>query len=78
MYRDQFGEFVCGYWGLKGLTLDTTIGNQRFRHDRCNIFLGLSYNKANNTFLNSRRKNDVGNEVEFTSKVMERTSVTCY
>ena len=21
MYRDQFGEFVCGYWGLKGYTL---------------------------------------------------------
>ena len=21
MYRDQFGEFVCGYWGFnKGLT----------------------------------------------------------
>ena len=19
MYRDQFGEFVCGYWDLKGL-----------------------------------------------------------
>ena len=18
MYRDQFGEFVCGYWGLEG------------------------------------------------------------
>ena len=18
LYRDQFGEFVCGYWGLKG------------------------------------------------------------
>ena len=18
MYRDQFGKFVCGYWGLKG------------------------------------------------------------
>ena len=18
MYRDQFGEFVCGYWDLKG------------------------------------------------------------
>ena len=18
MYGDQFGEFVCGYWGLKG------------------------------------------------------------
>ena len=21
MYRDQFGEFVSGYWGLKGYTL---------------------------------------------------------
>ena len=58
--------------------VDTTIGSQRFRHDRCNIFPGLSYNKANNTFLNSRRKNDVRNEVEFTFNVMERTSVTCY
>ena len=19
MYGDQFGEFVCGYWGLKGI-----------------------------------------------------------
>ena len=18
MYKDKFGEFVCGYWGLKG------------------------------------------------------------
>ena len=23
MYRDQFGEFVCGYWGLKGYWLIT-------------------------------------------------------
>ena len=22
MYRDQSGEFVCGYWGLKGQTQD--------------------------------------------------------
>ena len=21
MYRDQFEEFVCGYWGLKGIAL---------------------------------------------------------
>ena len=21
MYGDQFGEFVCGYWGLKGYGL---------------------------------------------------------
>ena len=22
MYGDQFGEFVCGYWGLKGISQD--------------------------------------------------------
>ena len=21
MYGDQFGEFVCGYWGLKGYVI---------------------------------------------------------
>ena len=21
MYGDQFGKFVCGYWGLKGLMI---------------------------------------------------------
>ena len=21
MYGDRFGEFVCGYWDLKGLTI---------------------------------------------------------
>ena len=44
---------------------DATIGNQAFSHDRCNIFPGLSYNKANNTFLNSVRRNDVKVQVEF-------------
>ena len=40
--------------------VDATTGNQAFSHDGCNIFPGLSYNKkANNTFLNSVRKNDV-------------------
>jgi len=45
-----------------------TIGNQAFSHDECNIFPGLSYNKANNTFLNSLKKNDVEAQVEFTVK----------
>ena len=36
--------------------VDATIGNQAFSHDRCNIFLGLSYTKANDTFLNSLKK----------------------
>ena len=41
------------------ITVDATIGNQAFSHDGCNIFPGLSYNKANNTFLNSLGKSDI-------------------
>ena len=54
------------------------IGNQALSHDRYNIFPGLSYNKENNTFLDSLRKNDVDAQYEFTLKVMERARVTCY
>ena len=25
MYGDQFGEFVCGYWGLKGYTTHVRV-----------------------------------------------------
>ena len=53
-------------------TVDATTGNQAFSHDRCNIFPGLSYNKANGAFLNNLRKNSVEAQVEFASKVMER------
>ena len=30
MYGDQFGEFVCGYWGLKGwfIYVDVTLGGE--------------------------------------------------
>ena len=47
-------------------------------HNRCNIFPGLSYKKANCTFLNSIRNNDDKSQIEFTLKVMERALVTCY
>ena len=48
------------------LTDDTATGNQAFSHKRRNIFPGLSYHKANNTVLNSLKKNDVeAQEVEF-------------
>ena len=63
---------------LPFLTVDSTIGNQAFSHDRCNIFPGLCDNKENNTFLNSLRKNDVEAQVEFTLKVMKRARVRCY
>ena len=33
MYRDQFGEFVCGYWGLKGKEA------RKFFMRRCNFVL---------------------------------------
>ena len=63
---------------LPFLTVDATISNQAFSHDRCNTFPGLSFNKQNNTFLNSLQKNDVEAEVEFTFKVVERARFTCH
>ena len=47
------------------MTDDATTGNQAFSHKRSNIFPGLSSHKANNTFLNSRKNNDVEAQVEF-------------
>ena len=54
------------------------IGNQAFSYDWCNIGSGLSYNKANNTFLNSIRKNEVEAQIEFTLKVYGKEGVSCY
>ena len=51
---------------LPFLTVDATLGNQAFSHDGCNIFPGLSYNKTDNTFLNSLRKKEVEAQIEFT------------
>ena len=61
---------------LPFLTVDGTTGNHAFSHDRCSIFSGFKYNEANNTILNSPRKNDVESQDEFTLKVMERARVT--
>ena len=63
---------------LPFLRVDATTGDQAFSHDGCNIFPGLSYNNANNTFLNSLRRNKGQAQVEFTLKIMERARVTCY
>ena len=64
--------------GLCHFAIDAIISNQAFSHDRCNTFPGLSFNKQNNTFLNSLQKNDVEAEVEFAFKVVERARFTCY
>ena len=55
----------------QGLTAENPVfnSNQAFSHDRCNIFFGLSYIKANNTFLNSVRKKDCEAQVEFSFKI---------
>ena len=52
-----------------------TISNQAFSHHRCNLFLGLSYKKTNNTFFISARKNDVGVQIEFPLKFTERAGL---
>ena len=72
------GLFPFRTRSLPFLTVNATIGNQAFSHDGCNIFPGLSYNKANDTFLNGVRKNDVEAQVEFSLKVKEKTRVTSY
>ena len=59
----------------------STIPEEKWRTARSLDVLyipGLNYNKANNTFLISLRKNDVEAQVEFTIKVMERVRVTSY
>ena len=51
---------------VNGLAIFNGRRHQAFTRDRCNIFPRLSYNKTNNTFLNSLKKNDVEAHVEFT------------
>ena len=60
------------------LAVDATTGDEAFSDDRCYIFPGLIYHKANNTLFNSLRKNDVEAQVEFTLRVLKRARVTCY
>ena len=72
LFRDRRSLFPFHKRSLPFLKVDATIGNQAFSHDGCNIFPGLSYNKANNTFLKSFRMNDIEAQVEFTLKIMER------
>ena len=41
MHKDQFGEFVCGYWGLKHVCLKTDNNNNLLidkRKDVINMF----------------------------------------
>ena len=54
---------------LPFLTVETRIGTQAFRHHGFRIYLGLNYNKANNTFLNSLRKNDAEAKLNFRLKL---------
>ena len=57
--KDRRRSPLMGSWSSPFLTVHATIGNQAFSQNGCNIFPWLSYNKANNTFLNSPRKNEV-------------------
>ena len=77
LLRDRRSLFSFHKRSLLFLTVDATIGNQAFTHDGY-IFPGLSYSKANNTFLNSFRTNEVEAQVEFAIKIMERARVACY
>ena len=49
MYRDQFGEIVCGYWGLKGY--------RKFDDHRINGYLIM----VNFEVKGEEMRNDVNN-----------------
>ena len=49
------------------LTVHATVCKQDFSRDRCNISFQLI--KANDTFLSSLKKSDVGAQVKFTLKI---------
>ena len=76
-FRDRHGLIPFRNQSFSFLTVDASISKQAFSHDRCNIFPGFTYKKANNTFLNSVRKRR-WSQVEFSLKFMERAKVTCH
>ena len=51
MYGDQFGEFVCGYWGLKGQSHNYTRQLQMLA-----TALQIVAEQINGTFLSVRQK----------------------
>ena len=55
LWPDPFGKGDTYFPFVNGLCQLT----QALSHNRRYMFLGVSYNKANNTFLNSFRVNDV-------------------
>ena len=63
---------------LPFLKVSTTIGNQAFSHEIDAIYSPDWVTIRQITFLNGLRKNDIEAPVEFTFKVMERVTVTCY
>ena len=63
---------------LPFLKVSTTIGNQALSHEIDAIYSLDWLTIRQITFLNGLRKNDIEAQVEFTFKVMERVTVTCY
>ena len=73
-FRDRHGLIPFRNQSLPFLTVNASISNQAFSHDRCNIFPGFSYKKANNTFLN-RVTERRWSQVELSLKFMKRARV---
>ena len=57
MYRDQFGEFVCGCWGLKGqIVLYNNCKKKQYLADMCFIASTYSFSLSVNSFLADKEK----------------------
>ena len=55
MYRDQFGEFVCGYWGLKVnviLVASSLLPSEtKSKQDRCFLSHNLEFTQDGYRYL---------------------------
>ena len=64
MYRDQFGEFVCGYWGLKMTVFKTdpsTGWTERSHLNMCSEFFFFFFPFGQPDILWFKKKSEAGN-----------------
>ena len=64
MYGDQFGEFVGGYWDLKGLSGEFTLTLLVFERVHCTGQKTLSCLKLHNNCVSQSRKHSKHRESE--------------
>ena len=66
MYGDQFGEFVCGYWGLKSNNNHNNHHDHRHHHHRQSFCKTGSLAPNRNYFIKSSNTRKTCEILQFT------------